>query len=149
MVDVLQGRTITDRSADYLGRVASLYVQALDLETGVMCRAALEAALLSRLEDEIDGDAPLLSLDGLLQLAGRTDALAGYDKARTKRGWRARSGTPLHRADRIRRAGNFIIHDFLRYPDEADAIKNALNAFGNSPLYCSNCLRLRRSNERP
>lgn len=124
LLGVLQGRTISDRSASYLSRVSTLYLQGLELETGVMCRAALEAALASRLEEEIDADGFPPGLDELLRVAGETGLLEGYEETRSRRGWRARTGSPLYRADRIRRAGNFIIHDFLSYPQEAGAIKD-------------------------
>ena len=125
LLGVLQGRTISDRSADYLRRVSALYIQGLELETGIMCRAALEAALLYRLEDQLDLDKRSPSLDALLKMAGQTGVLKEYQPWRNKRGWRARRGTPLARADRIRQTGNFILHDFLRFPDHDDAIKDA------------------------
>lgn len=124
LLGVLQGRTISDRSASYLSRVSTLYLQGLELETGVMCRAALEAALLARLEEEIDADGFPPSLDALLRVAGEKGILDGYEKTRSRRGWRASTGSVLYRADRIRRTGNFIIHDFLSYPQDAGAIKD-------------------------
>jgi hypothetical protein len=102
-----------------------LYLQGLELEAGIMCRAALEAALLDRLKPYFDVDRAPPSLDDLLRIAGENDLLDGFEKTRTRRGWRSRRGSSLDRANRIRRAGNYIVHDFLSFPHEAEAISNA------------------------
>lgn len=125
LVGLLQGRSISDRSAHYLARVATLYLQGLELESGVMCRAALEAALLNRLKEYFELDRRPPSLDDLVRIAGEKNVLDGYEKSSTKRGWRSRLGSSLDRANRIRRAGNYIVHDFLSFPQEAGAISNA------------------------
>lgn len=137
LLGVMQGKSLSSRAAGYLSRVAALYVRGLELEVGMMCGATLEAALLSRLEDDIDGNKEPPSLERLIQLAGKTGALTGRESASNRRGWRARTGTPLYRAERIRRMRNFIIHEFASYPTESGAIQDSFEAIRELSLTLS------------
>ena len=94
-----------------------------------MCRAALESALEEGLAHTISPDEETPSLDEMMRIAGEEGLLPTLvAEPRLKRKWRPVTGTPLHEADRIRIAGNFIMHQFARYPDEDGQIADAFEA---------------------
>lgn len=128
LLGVIQGRRLSDRASAYLSRVTRLYVLGLEIETGAMCRSALEAALLSCLEKELNQDSEPPALRDLIRIAGEEGFLEGFEAARNKKGWRAKRESPLWRATRLQRAGNFIMHEFAHYPPEADAIHDGFEA---------------------
>ncbi len=111
MVDYIASRDLSEHSRAYLDRTMRLYLWGFDPECVVMCRSVLEAALWDALEDHIDDDQPSPPLERLIALAGSNQALPGFRKARSRKGWEALKGTPLWRADRIRHSANMVLHD--------------------------------------
>src|SRR5439155_20227163 len=99
-----------------------------DPECVIMCRSVLESALAAKLEEQIDLDEPPPSLDTLIGLAGLHNLLAGYQKASNRKGWRARRGTPLWQAERLKWAGNRVAHDLPILESHTDAITDSATA---------------------
>ena len=111
LVALVAMRQTTARAASYLDRATHLFLWGFDPECIIMCRSVLEAALVSRLEQAINLDRPPPNLDNLIRLAGKHQILAGFHRARNRKGWAARRGTPLWQAERIKWAGNNLLHD--------------------------------------
>lgn len=111
LVALIASRRLSDRALAYLDRATRLHLWGFDPECVIMCRSVLEAALVARLSDTLELDEPPPPLEQLLALAGEHKLLPGYERAATKRGWRARKGSLLADADRIRWVGNHLIHD--------------------------------------
>jgi hypothetical protein len=53
LLGILMAQRLSGRASDYVARVSRLYIQGFEIETGVMCRSALEAALAERLKNLI------------------------------------------------------------------------------------------------
>src|SRR5207302_1515873 len=107
VVGLIRGRGLSERAAEYVLRAVRLYVWGFEQECAIMCRSALEAALLVRLDDCVNLDTAPPDLDQLIKVAGEKDILQGYELApHSKKGWRARRETPLWRAQRVQRTGN-------------------------------------------
>ncbi len=111
LVALIASRRLSDRALAYLDRATRLHLWGFDPECAIMCRSVLEAALVARLSDVLELDEPPPPLEQLLALAGQHKLLPGYERAATKRGWRARKGSLLADADKIRWVGNHLIHD--------------------------------------
>jgi len=128
LLGIVIGRSLSDRASTYLARVVRLFIQGWEIETGIMCRSALEAALVDRLDGQFDGDVEPPKLIELIRLAGEQRVLGGFELANNKRGWRGRTNTGMWRALRIQRLGNYIVHEFPRFPEEAGEIRDAFEA---------------------
>ena len=111
LVALIASRELSDRAASYLDRATRLYLWGFDPECLVMCRSALEAAIASRLEEIIPLDEPPPPLDKLLYLGGVNNVLEGFERAGSRRGWKARRHSMLWKADRIRWSANRVVHD--------------------------------------
>lgn len=108
LLTLVAARSVSKRAASFLDRATRLYLWGFDPECVIMCRAVLEAALTSRLEVEVDDAAP--NLDNLLRIAGGRKILHGFERAKNRKGWRATKGSPLWRAERLKWAGNEVLH---------------------------------------
>ena len=129
LLDLITVRDLSPRALAYLDRATRLFLWGLDPECVIMCRSVLEAALEAALGDVLELDQPPPSLENLIRLAGEHQLLDGYETAKIRRGWRARHGTPLWQAERLRWAGNQVVHNI---PDLAtqhrDSIESAEGA---------------------
>lgn len=97
LLDLVLDHPLSPRASDYLARATRLYVLGFDPECLVMCRAALDAALQERIDD---------------------DELQRLGIQRRDLWWRIRAAESLglfdttlrDSADRLRQAGNQAIH---------------------------------------
>ena len=128
LVPLIASRRLGSRAAAYLDRATRLYLWGFDPECVIMCRSVLESALVARLDEQIDLDEPPPNLDNLIRLAGEHGVLPGYMKASSRKGWRARRGTPLWQAERIKWAGNRVTHDIPMVSAQGDAIEDCATA---------------------
>lgn len=110
LLTLVAARSVSPRAASFLDRATRLYLWGFDPECVIMCRAVLEAALTSRLAGDVDVDDAAPNLDNLLRIAGGRKVLAGFERADNRKGWRAKKGSPLWRAERLKWAGNEILH---------------------------------------
>lgn len=110
LLTLVAARSVSPRAATFLDRATRLYLWGFDPECVIMCRAVLEAALTARLADDVDRDDPAPNLDNLLRIAGGRKVLDGFERAKNRKGWRARKGSPLWRAERLKWAGNEVLH---------------------------------------
>lgn len=110
LLTLVAARSVSTRAASFLDRATRLYLWGFDPECVIMCRAVLEAALASRLADDLDADDAAPNLDNLLRIAGGRKILQGFERAKNRKGWRARKGSPLWRAERLKWAGNEVLH---------------------------------------
>lgn len=128
LVGLLSDRHLSERALAYLRRATRLHLWGFDSECAILCRSVLEAALTSRLTQEIKLDEPPPPLEKLIALAGERGLFPGYATARNRRGWRAVPRTPLADAESLRRAGNHLIHDVPSLGAHNDGIGNSLDA---------------------
>jgi hypothetical protein len=130
LLSLVRELKLAPRAQAYLDRATRLFLWGFDPECILMCRSVLEAALTSALDSVIELDEPPPSLENLIRLAGEKGLLDGYERAQNRRRWRARSGTPLWRAERIRWAGNRIVHDVPvitgKHPSDIDSAEMAV-----------------------
>ena len=128
LLGVVQGKRLSARAFAFIRRATQLYVWGFEPECVVMCRAGLESALLERLGDVIDPDQGEPELASLIRMAGEHGILTGYEMVPTQSGWRARHGSPLWRAQRLRWSGNYAAHDAPELRQEHHDIVNAFEA---------------------
>lgn len=126
LVALMAARELSPRAAAFLDRATTSYLWGFDPECLVMCRSVLEAAFTTRLEESevIDSDVPPPGLEVLIRLAGENQLLPGFQKG-GRRGWSARRGTPLWRAERIRWSANRIVHDQPVFDMGGEALESA------------------------
>lgn len=110
LLTLVAARSVSPRAAPFLDRATRLYLWGFDPECVIMCRAVLEAALTSRMAGDLDVDDQAPNLDNLLRIAGGRKILEGFERADNRKGWRARKGSPLWRAERLKWAGNEVLH---------------------------------------
>ena len=127
LLNIIQGRGISPRASEFIRRATELYVWGFEVESVIMCRSVLEAALVSRLDEELDLDEPPPPLDELIRLAGVHTILAGYHPLPDNK-WRARRSTPLWQAQRIKWLGNYLIHESPKFRGDPDDIPDAFSA---------------------
>jgi len=129
LVTLIASRRLSDRALAYLDRATRLHLWGFDPECAIMCRSVLEAALVARLSDLLELDEPPPPLEQLLVLAGRNNLLPGYEvTANNRRGWRARKGSLLADADRIRWIGNQLVHDLPQLTASSGDVDGAASA---------------------
>jgi CRP-like cAMP-binding protein len=127
LLGIIHDQGLSGRAAEFISRATRLYIWGFEPESIIMCRAALEGALLLRLEDYYDLDGKPPSLDTLIGMAGDLGILAGYERLGQDK-WRARSGTPLWRAQRIKWSGNYAAHHAPAVRQEQQDLRNAFEA---------------------
>ncbi len=128
LMGLIAARAVTPRAASFLDRATRLYLWGFDPECVILCRSVLESALTSRVSDEIELDGEP-TLDNLLRIAGELEILDGLERTSSRRGWRAKKGTPLWRAERLKWAGNHVLHDQPEIePERETDIGDALTA---------------------
>lgn len=129
LLGILRAQNMSPRASLFIGRATRLFVWGFEPEAAIMCRAALEAALAERVADSYDQDAPTPNLDTLIQLAGQTGALDGFewiDQEHTR--GRARTDSPLWRAERLKWSGNYAVHEQPGFGSERHLVSDAFNA---------------------
>jgi hypothetical protein len=128
LLGVLRAQRMSVKAALFIARATRLYIWGFEPETAIMCRAALEAALAERLYELYDADSEPPSLDALITLAGEHGILEGYESnPQARKGWRARNGSPLWRAQRLKWSGNYAAHDEPILGAEASHLPDAFN----------------------
>jgi hypothetical protein len=129
LLGLVRGQGLSVRASAFISRATKLYLWGFDPEAAIMCRAALQAALLERLEPVLDQDRAEPNLDALVRLAGQRGVLEGYEETDTNRaGWRARTDTPLWRAQRLKWIGNFAAHEAPAFDPEVEGIPTGFEA---------------------
>lgn len=145
LVSLIQGKGLSERASQYVYRAARLYVWGFEPECAIMCRSALEAALATALEAHIDMDHAQPSLDELIKGAGQHKLLAGYEAARTEKGWRARRDTVLWAAQRIQRTADGAAHQFPVLGQDSDDFQDAFEVLQELTVVLNALFPLRRS----
>jgi hypothetical protein len=128
LLALVQGRGVSPRASEFIKHATRLYVWGFDVECIIMCRSVLEAALVARLDDILELDEPPPPLDELIRLAGEHDLLNGLQKVQGEKGWRAKRGTPLWQAQRVKWLGNHAIHEGPKFRGDEEDIPDAFNA---------------------
>jgi hypothetical protein len=129
LLGILRAQSMSRRASLFIGRATRLFVWGFEPEATIMCRAALEAALAERLAGSYDEDGRPPNLDGLIQLAGEKGVLEGFEWTnQAEKKWRARTDSPLWRAQRIKWSGNYAAHDQPGFGGERIHVSDAFNA---------------------
>ena len=134
LVGIIRARSLSHRASGFIERATQLYIWGFEPEAAIMCRAALEAALLNRLVDTIDADTASPALVEMIRLAGERGVLDGFAPPLGKSGWGARRGSPLWRAMRVRGAGNRAAHEHPGFQLDANASPNAFETIRDLSL---------------
>jgi hypothetical protein len=134
LVGMIRARSLSFRASGFVERATQLYIWGFEPETAIMCRAALEAALLNRLVDTIDPDTASPALVEMIRLAGEHGILDRFAPPLGKSGWGARRGSPLWRAMRVRAAGNHAAHEQPGFQSDANASPNAFETIRDLSL---------------
>jgi hypothetical protein len=128
LVALIAARRLSPIAAHYLERATRLHLWGFEPEAVIMCRSVLEAALVERLSTAITLDEPPPSLETLNRLAGELNLLPGFERAQNRRGWRAKRGTALWDAERIRRAANQLLHELPEPQRDEDGLPDSATA---------------------
>jgi hypothetical protein len=115
---------------EFLGHAARLYVWGFEPECVIVCRSVLETALITRLarDDLLDPDKPPPPLYELIGQAGKEGVLPGFEPTQDGKHWRARRGTPLRSAERLRKTGRYLVHELPLLQSEEDHLPDAFSA---------------------
>ena len=131
LIELLASRELNETSREYLARATRLYLWGHDPECIIMCRSVLEAALGHVLHERSDSDMSGGPLKQLIDEARKDKILRSWRRTRARRGWEAKPGTILWRAERLRVAGNNLLHQLpelgvgdLTYESPRDALED-------------------------
>ena len=128
LAGLVRGAGLTPSASKYVKRATALYIAGFDIEAAILCRSALEAALLEACRDHYDEDDVCPNLDALLRIAGTVGLLSGYEVAKSRRGWRSRTNSQLWHAEQLKWLGNHLVHDDPDWETNPTQLADAFDA---------------------
>jgi hypothetical protein len=129
LAGLVHGRGLTPTATLFIGRATRLFIAGFEVEAAIMCRSALEGALIERCREDFNQDGYPPSLDQLLEKAGRIGYLDGFEPAPSSRkGWRSRKDSQLWRAEQLKWLGNHLIHESPDWSTNPTTLADAFEA---------------------